>query len=634
VVIKLKKLNRLFITIIILAITLGIALVIMQLSLEKKNTIPEFSDRYLDTSLSIEERIDDLLSQMTLKEKIGQMTLVEKNSILELNDVSSYGIGGILSGAGAKPDSNTPKGWQIMVESFIDESRNSRLGIPALYGVDAIHGHSNMPEATVFPHFIGLGASGDEDLVERVARATAEELQATGILWSYSPTLDIVEDIRWGRTYETFSSDPVLVSKLGGAYVRGLQDGKSEKAEKIAVLATAKHFVGAGGMGWNSSSNENFLIDQGTTPADEAKLQEIYLPAFQSAIGEGALSVMAGLNSWGGTKLAAEKYLLTDVLKEDLGFKGFVVSDWYGVYEMPGPDFYNAVTAINAGVDMVMLPFDYKTFVQNVSRAVALRLIPETRIDDAVTRILYAKFKLGLFDNKETEISLDSIGSQGHRALAREAVAKSTVLLKNKEGILPISSNIKRIHVAGSAADNIGRQAGAWTVEWQGVDGNWLPGATSIFAGIQEVKGVDTNVEFSVDGIYAGREEMADIGIAVIGETPYAEGWGDTDQLTLSEADLTVIDNLKQNSKKVVVVLVTGRPLIIVEELPKWDALVVAWLPGSEGSGVADVLFGQKPFTGTLPLSWPRSIDQLPITADQQTQDGTPLLFERYFGLK
>ena len=632
--IEFVKLKSILVIVLILVFILAIVLIFIKLSLDEKNSPPKFSNRYLDTSLSIDERIDDLLSQMTLEEKIGQMTLVEKNSILELSDVSSFGIGGILSGAGAKPESNTLKGWQVMTESFVDQSQNSRLGIPVLYGVDAIHGHGNLPGATIFPHFIGLGASFDEELVERVARATAAELRAAGIRWSYSPTLDIVEDIRWGRTYETFSNDPVLVGRLGAAYVRGLQNAQSKDTKNVSVLATLKHFVGAGGMQWKTSSNDDFIIDQGVTPIDETKLRETYLPPFQSAIDDGALSVMAGLNSWGDTKLAAEKYLLTDVLKKDLGFKGFIVSDWYGVYEIDGPDFYNAVTAINAGVDMVMLPFDYKSFVQNVSRAVALKLIPESRIDDAVSRILYAKFKLGLFDNKEKETAHYSVGSESHLELAREAVAKSAVLLKNEDEVLPISPTVRRIHVAGSAADDIGKQVGAWTVEWQGIEGNWLPGATSIFTGMNEVKNANTKIEFSEDGLFANDELMADVGIAVVGEAPYAEGWGDRDQLSLSESDLATIDNLRKNSKKVVVVLVTGRPLIITDELSDWDALVVTWLPGSEGAGVADVLFGKEPFTGTLPLSWPRSIEQLPITATEQTNDGTSLLFQRYFGLK
>ncbi|MDB4516544.1 glycoside hydrolase family 3 protein, partial [Crocinitomicaceae bacterium] len=382
---------------------------------------------YLDTSLSVRARVDDLMSHMTLEEKIGQMALVEKNSVRKLTHVSHYGLGGILSGFGGKPENNTPLGWKEMIQAFISTSYESRLGIPILYGVDANHGHSNVPGATVFPHFIGLGASGDTELVEDVARATKDELKATGVNWSYSPTYDMPEDIRWGRVYESFSDDPNLVSKLGVAYITGLQENVAHP-NNIAILATPKHYIGNGSMLWNTSSNENFKIDQGTTPGSEQKLRTLYLPPFQKAVDVGALSIMVGLNSWDDTKLSADSYLINDVLKDELGFSGFVVSDWYGVYEIPGGKYTAVVTAINAGVDMVMLPFDYKTFMRNVRRAVESGEIREERIDDAVRRILTAKFSLGLFDAPETIPDISVIGSSEHRALAREAVAKSLVL--------------------------------------------------------------------------------------------------------------------------------------------------------------------------------------------------------------
>lgn len=590
--------------------------------------IVTYSGRYLNETLSNEERVNDLLSQMTLSEKIGQMALVEKNSVRKSGDVSEYGIGGILSGAGGKPDANTVEGWRDMVTKFEQLSRESRLGIPVLYGVDANHGHGNVPAATIFPHFIGLGASGDEDLVAEVARATGEELVATGINWSYSPTLDLPEDIRWGRVYETFSSDPNLVARLGSAYIRGIQN---DDVGHVPVLATAKHFIGAGSMGWESSSNKNFLIDQGKIEVDEVKLREIYLPPFAAAVDAGVGSVMVGLQSWGTTKLSAEKYLITDVLKGELGFDGFVVSDWYSVYEISNFDFYSSVVAINAGVDMIMLPFEYETFVRNVSWAVKLRLISEERIDDAVRRILRAKFKLGLFDERKSAPELDVIGSEAHRKLARDAVSQSLVLLKNDSQVLPLK-NVRSIHVAGSSAHNIGRQMGAWTIEWQGVDGNWVPGATSILDGIEEVSEEGTTILFAEDGIFE-EGSRADVGIAVVGEAPYAEGWGDDPRPKLSDVDLSAIEELRKTSERLVVVLVTGRPLIITNELPDWDALVVAWLPGSEGAGVADGLFGKRPFTGTLPIHWPAIIKQVPVSTDGKTTDGTDLLFERDFGL-
>lgn len=586
---------------------------------------------YADVSVPVSERVENLLSYMTLEEKIGQMTLVEKNSIRKLEDVSRYGLGGVLSGFGGKPEDNTPLGWKQMIEDFTKESRASRLGIPILYGVDAIHGHSNVPGATVFPHFIGLGASGDAALVTAVANATRDELLATGVTWSYSPTYDLPEDIRWGRVYEAFSDDPELASNLGAAYIEGLQENPSNPAG-IAVLATPKHYIGAGAMLWNTSSNENFKIDQGTTPANEEKLRTIYLPPFRKAIDAGALSIMVGLNSWDATKLAADHYLITDVLKGELSFKGFVVSDWYGVYEIPGGDYIAAVTAINAGVDMVMLPFDYKEFARDVRRAVHRGDISEERIDDAVRRILTAKFALGLFDDARVVPDISVLGSEEHRTLARSAVAESLVLLKNKNSVLPLKK-YATIRVAGSAADNVGKQAGAWTVEWQGIDGNWLPGSTSILAGIREVAGDNARIEFEEQAQFPTDTPKADIGIAVVGESPYAEGWGDNSSPSLSDEDLATIKNLQATSNAVVVVLVTGRPLIIADAIADWDAVVVAWLPGSEGAGVADVLFGKKLFTGSLPLPWPARISQLPIATPGQTNDGSTVLFSRYFGL-
>lgn len=587
---------------------------------------------YLDVSLSTEARVDDLISHMTLDEKIGQMALVEKNSVLKLSDVSRYGLGGILSGFGGKPEDNTPSGWKEMVDGFIAESYSSRLGIPALYGVDAIHGHSNVPGATVFPHFIGLGASGDARLVQAVAQATGDELQATGVNWSYSPTYDMPEDIRWGRVYEAFSDDPALVGKLGAAYLTGLQ-GNLPSHYDIAVLATPKHYIGGGSMEWNTSSNEDFIIDQGTTKSDEQKLRTTYLPPFQNAVDAGAMSIMVGLNSWGDTKLAANSYLITDVLKGELGFTGFVVSDWYGVYEISDNDYQSAVTAINAGVDMVMLPYDYKSFVDNVHLAVKSGEISEDRINDAVRRILRTKFLMGLFDDATKVPDISIVGSEPHRMLARDTVAKSLVLLKNKNSVLPLSKNAT-IRVAGSAADNIGKQSGAWTVEWQGIDDNWLPGATSILEGLKEVAGSNVQIEFVESGQFPAGSPKADIGIAIVGESPYAEGVGDNLKPSLSEEDLAVIQNLQKVSKEVVVVLVTGRPLMITQEIAGWEAVVVAWLPGSEGAGVADVLFGNKSFTASLSLPWPASIDQLPISTKGNTVDGTSVLFPRYFGLR
>ncbi len=557
---------------------------------------------YRDASRPVEERVEDLLGRMTLAEKIGQMTLVEKNSLPNVDDVTDYTLGAVLSGAGGNPDDNTPQGWKNMVEEFTTAARATRLGIPLLYGVDANHGFGNLPGATLFPHAIGLGAANDPQLVERVARATAEESAAMGVRWNFSPMLELPRDVRWGRVYEAFSDDPARVGTLGAAYIRGLQNSSEGN---IDVLATAKHYVGLGSMVWGTAENKDYSIDQGVVPADEHALQEEYLPPYREAIAAGAMSVMAGIGVWDGAQIPASTYLLTDVLKDQLAFQGFVVSDWYGVYNISSDKYTSTVTAINAGVDMAMLPFDYALFADDVRRAVATGAIPQARIDDAVRRILRVKFRLGLFDEQnDTPPELDVVGSAAHRALAREAVQRSLVLLKNQASTLPIHSDVQLIRVAGSAADNVGMQAGGWTVEWQGVDGNWIPGATSILSGIRQAVGETTTVEYSIDGTFQ-ENDLVDVGVAVVGEKPYAEGVGDNAQPQLTDADLAAIANLRASSRSVVVVLITGRPLIISDELTTWDAAVVAWLPGSEGAGVADALFGTSPFTGTLPLPWP-----------------------------
>ncbi|TSC85623.1 MAG: beta-glucosidase [Parcubacteria group bacterium Gr01-1014_8] len=580
---------------------------------------------YGDETLPIDARVNDLLVHMTLEEKIGQMALVEKNSVHELDDVATYGLGAILSGAGGKPENNTPEGWRAMIGQFTNASRSSRIGIPILYGVDANHGNGNVPDATIFPHALGLGATRDPELVEHIARATAEESLATGAQWNFSPSLDLPTDIRWGRIYEAFSDDPELAGELGAAYIRGLQEFTP------AVAAAAKHYIGAGSMAWQTSSNKDFFIDQGITPPDEKTLRDAYLPPFQRAIEANALSIMTGLNAWGDTKVSASRYLLTDVLKNELHFNGFVVSDWYGIYEIAPGTYDSTVTAINAGVDMVMLPYDYVQFISDVKKAVGRGAISESRIDDAARRILRAKFALGLFDADDAAVDLSVIGSELHRALAREAVGKSLVLLKNDDSILPLSIHSKKIRIAGSAADNIGMQSGAWTVEWQGVDGNWLPGATSILAGIRQATGPDAIVQYDKDGTFA-EKDIADIGIAIVGEKPYAEGWGDAANPTLSADDMAAIKRLRASTRHLIVILISGRPLIITDDISNWDALVASWLPGSEGEGVADALFGNVPFGGKLPMYWPRSIKQLPFDWTDSSASARPL-FPRGFGL-
>jgi beta-glucosidase len=564
------------------------------------------------TPLSPEARAVELLARMTLAEKIGQMTQVEKNSI-QPADVTAQGIGSVLSGGGGYPQPNTAAAWLKMTNDFQAAALKTRLGIPLLYGVDAVHGHNNVAGATIFPHQVGLGAARDPDLVRRIGRATAEEAAATGVHWNFAPVLAVPQDIRWGRTYEAFGEDPELVSRLGVAYLAGLQEGTP------IVLATPKHYLSDGGAAFGSSRasgmGARYLLDQGDARLDEATLRRVHLPPYKAAVDAGALSIMASFSSWNGVKVHAQKYLLTDLLKEELGFRGFVVSDWQAVDQIPG-GYDNAVaTAINAGIDMVMVPYDYNRFIATLTRAVEREAVPISRIDDAVRRILTVKFTLGLFEHPlADDRSLAAVGSAAHRELGREAVRKSLVLLKNDGRALPVAKDAPRILVGGAAADDIGIQCGGWTIEWQGKTGPITAG-TTILEGIRRAAGPATQVEFSADGRLSDAATRAAVAIAVVGERPYAEGVGDRADLALGADDLTVIQRLRERSERLVVVLITGRPLLIGDVLPLADAVVVAWLPGSEGVGVADVLFGDFPFTGKLPYTWPAAMSQLPQPA-------------------
>lgn len=589
---------------------------------------------YRQANQPIDQRVEDLLQRMTLEEKIGQMAMVDKKSIKKPVDVSRYNLGAVLSGAGAKPDDNTTEGWTAMVGAIKAEAEKSRLGIPLLYGVDATHGHANVPGATVFPHAIGLGAAHNPDLVRDIAAVTSKELAATGVNWNFAPSLDAPEDIRWGRTYETFSSSPELNGQLGAAHVQGTQKDAQTSDGTAFVMASAKHFLGAGSMQWGTSRNKNFKIDQGATTANPARLDSEYLVPFQAAVKADVGSVMVGLNHWGEGRVISNKQLVTDKLKSELGFKGIVVSDWYGVYEFSGKSNYRAnVETINAGVDMAMLPYEYKEFIRDVRRAVERGDISEQRIDDANHRILTQKFAAGLFDGKDSVPPASVVGSAEHRRLARRAVAESAVLLKNDANVLPLAKNTGQILVAGSGADNVGRQSGAWTVEWQGIDGNWLRNTTSVLAGIKAVVGSQSEVKYSRDAQFGDQRHKAPVGIVVVSEKPYAEGWGDNPKPQLEKTDELAVQRMRRVADRVVIVSLAGRPLFISESIASADAFVASWLIGSEGAGVADVLFGDKPFTGTLPIDWPLNPEQLPIKTDGTTANGTAPLYRRGFSL-
>jgi beta-glucosidase len=558
---------------------------------------------YLNSDLSIQERINDLMSRMNDWEKIGQMVLIEKNSIHNINDITRYNLGALLSGGGAGPKQNTPLAWLQMINSFQYAAKNTCLGIPLLYGIDAIHGNGNVLGATIFPHFIGLGATRDPDLVRRVAEATAEEMSATGIYWNYAPNLDVAKDIRWGKTYETFGSDTANVAQLGLAYLEGTQN--SSKNGYLKVLANPKHFIGGGSMEYGTSRNKDFKVEEGNITIDEETLRQVHLFPFEEAVDGGARAIMVSTASWKSKLNTSNHYLLTDILKKEFGFSGFIVSDWYGVYQINNSRYESLVAAINAGVDMVMTPFEYKDFMSNMQKAISDGDITKERIDDAVRRILTVKFELGLFDRPQAEPEgLSVIGSDEHHDLAREAVRKSQVLLKNTNSALPLSVTLDKIIVAGASANNLGRQAGGWTTEWQGIDGNYGISGTTILEAIKKTVSKNTEVQFNEKANFSIGNNLADVGIVVVGEKPYAEGWGDNANPRLSPEDLSAIEKTKAKSKKIIVVIISGRPLDISSYSKDWDSIVASWLPGSEGEGVTDVLFGLYPFTGTLPVSW------------------------------
>lgn len=582
---------------------------------------------YRDPSAPIAERVNDLLQRMTLAEKIGQMTLIEKNSLTP-DLVRDLAIGGVLSGGGGYPQAeNSPAAWAAMVNEFQQAALNTRLGIPLIYGADGVHGHNNLYGAVIFPHNIGLGAANNPQLMEQIGRATALEMAATGVFWNYAPAVMVPQDVRWGRTYEGFAERPDHVAALASAFLRGLQ--APDIAAPNRVIGTPKHFLGDGGTAWGSSTTENYQLDQGETFGDEAFLRTVHLPPYQALIAAGAQTIMASYSSWNGQKMHASSYWLTDVLKRELGFAGFVVSDWAAIDQI-SPDYDQAViTAINAGIDMNMVPYDAQRFIASLTRAVERGAVSEERIDDAVRRILTVKFAMGLFEQPFAHTALsDQIGSAQHRQLARTAVAQSLVLLKNDANLLPLPKDIGHLYIGGQAAHDLGIQAGGWTIEWQGRTGPIIPG-TTILEGIQAAVSPQTVVEYNQHGRFTGDPGAADaVCIAVVGELPYAEGRGDSASLSLPPAENRVLRRMEEACVRLVVVLVAGRPLLVTDDLPKWDALVMAWLPGSEGAGVADVLFGDQPFRGRLPVTWPRSLDQLPVGSG----DGQPL-FPYGFGL-
>ncbi len=606
--------------------------------------VPDF---WPDTSFpkanhdEVEQRVTALLEEMTLEQKVAQVIQPEIRDIT-VEDMRKYGFGSYLNGGGAFPDNNkhaTVQDWVALAEKMYQASVDDSVdgsSIPTMWGTDAVHGHNNVIGATLFPHNIGLGAMNDPSLITKIAEATSKEVKATGIDWIFAPTVAVARNDRWGRTYESYSENPEIVGDYAAAIVKGLQgDMRDGVIDEYHAISTVKHFLGDGGTQDGD--------DQGDNISDEKSLFDIHGQGYVHGLAAGAQSVMASFNSWHGKKIHGSKYLLTDVLKNKMGFDGFVVGDWNGHGQIQGCTNEDCAQAMNAGLDIYMVPTSaWKPLYHNIVKQVKSGEIPQARLDDAVTRILRVKIRAGLFEqpspaNRVLAGKDELIGSDAHRQLAREAVRKSLVMLKNKDNLLPLSPDM-RIGLAGDGADNIGKQSGGWTITWQGT-GNTnedFPGGSSIFDGFKsQVEQAGGQVELAENGDFT---QKPDVAVVVFGENPYAEGNGDVSSLEFQrgdKSDLALLKKLQSQNIPVVSVFITGRPLWVNPELNASDAFVVAWLPGSEGAGVADVLLkGQDgevnyAMTGKLPFSWPAS----PSQDEVNLGDGTTPLFPFGYGL-
>ena len=643
-----------------------------------------------NTGQDREKFVKGIVQKMTLDEKVGQMTQVDKRMLDSESDIATYFLGSLLSGGGSVPDDNSPTGWVNMINRYQKQALSTRLKIPLIYGIDAVHGHSNVVGATIFPHNIGLGCSNNPSLIYEVNQATAIEVAATGLHWTFSPCITVPKDDRWGRQYEGFSESAEIVTRLTHAAITGYEDALDIfNGKKIA--ACAKHFIGDGGTSWETGSLQEgmhtYKIDRGNTQLTEEELRRIHLPPYLEAIKAGVKTIMISYNSWNGVKCHGSKFLINDLLKLELNFEGLVVTDWAGIDEIPGDYKSDIITSINAGIDLVMVPGalygnnHYKTFIELLKESVDEGAVPLSRIDDAVTRILRVKYDLGLFDDPYGKIErVSQVGSKKNRQVARDAVRMSMVLLKNESDVLPLEKD-KSITVVGSGANNLGMQNGGWTVEWQGRstpdfkildndnDGKLnFPEVNSYFKNAYDAKynkgsvegffkslDKDSNGEINTDefkqtvmespyqpdgtSILKALEEASDkkglitydpraesiskgdVIIAVVGENPYTEGVGDNPTIGLSSFDTAVLEKCYESGNKLVVVILSGRPLIIKEHVSKWDGLIAAWLPGMAGEGVSDVLYGDYSPTGRLSYSWPKSTSQLPLNEGDTDYD-------------
>ena len=594
----------------------------------------------IKSDAQMEQKIADMLKSMTLEQKIAQMIQPEIRNIT-VEDMRKYGFGSYLNGGGSFPNNNkhaTPEDWvdlaEEMYQASIDDSLDGST-IPTMWGTDAVHGHNNVIGATLFPHNIGLGAANNPALIEKIAAATAREVMVTGIDWVFAPTVAVVRDDRWGRTYEGYSEDPEIVKAYSASIVKGLQGAvDGDFLSDTRVVSTVKHFLGDGG-----TVNGD---DQGNNIASEEELFALHAQGYVGGLSAGAQTVMASFNSWHGDKIHGNKYLLTDVLKEKMGFDGFVVGDWNGHGQVKGCSNSNCAQAANAGLDVYMAPDEWKPLFSNLVNQVNSGEIPLSRINDAVTRILRVKMRAGLFDKpspakRPLSGKTELIGSHDHRAVAKQAVRESLVLLKNKQQLLPLSPKTN-VLVAGIGADNIGMQSGGWSVTWQGTGNTNIdfPGGSSIYAGIKDtVEQAGGSAMLSVEGEYKARPDVA---IVVFGEQPYAEGNGDVDNLEYqrgNKSDLALLRKFKDAGIPVVSLFISGRPMWVNAELNASDAFVAIWLPGSEGDAISDVLFKNTDgsinhdFKGKLSFSWPNN----PIDNENRNDEGYSPLLPYGFGL-
>ncbi|KAK4409150.1 Beta-glucosidase BoGH3B [Sesamum angolense] len=569
-------------------------------------------------------RVRDLMGRMTLEEKIGQMTQIER-SVASQDIIKKYHIGSVLIGGGSAPAPQaSAKTWMDMADDFQKGALSDRLGIPIIIGIDAIHGHNTVYNATIFPHNVGLGVTRDPELVKRIGAATALEVRATGIPYTFAPCIAVCRDPRWGRCFESYSEDHKIVQAMT-EIIPGLQETylptTCQTFPMTKVAGCAKHFVGDGGTIDG--------IDEYNTVTDWDSLRNIHMPAYLDSIRKGVATVMVSYSSWNGKKMHANYNLITGYLKNKLKFRGFIISDSEGIDRITTPPranyTYSVQAAIHAGIDMVMVPYTYVEFIEELTSLVKKNIIPMSRIDDAVERILRVKFIMGLFENPTGDRTmLSQLGRQEHRELAREAVRKSLVLLKNDknrdEPLIPLPKKARKILVAGSHADNIGNQCGGWTIKWHGQSGNITVGTTILTA-------VKNNVDPHTEVVYSENPDKEFVksndfsyAIVVVGELPYSEYVGDSKNLRIADPGYSTISNVC-GAVKCLVVLISGRPVVIEPYLDQIDALVAAWLPGTEGQGMADVLFGDYGFTGKLARSWFRTVDQLPMNVGDPHYD-------------